>query len=72
LKKGRAVWEKKKNWKRRGSEVAFSLEALIPYHKIKRMTETEKKEEEGKNTDNFKDYIVADYTFCSDYKYINI
>jgi len=42
------------------------------YHKIKRMTETEKEEEEGKNTDNFKDYIVADYTTCSDYKYINI
>jgi hypothetical protein len=36
------------------------------------MTETEKEEEEGKNTDNFKDYIVADYTSYSDYKYINI
>jgi len=38
------------------------------YEKIKRMTETEKEEEEGKNTDNFKDYIVADYTTLLDYK----
>jgi len=45
-----------------------SLKALILYYKIKRMTETEKEEEDGKNTDNYKDYIVADYTSVLDYK----
>jgi hypothetical protein len=32
------------------------------------MTETEKEEKEGKNTDNFKDYIVADFTTLLDHK----